>query len=445
MKKEQLIKKIGDAVMKNSKKGILTLTKFVGTYNYKSGYDSYFAVSIDMDNTLVVYSYYQNDRGEHIDTCTYKLADLPENELKEVYKNLNTDDKYSTKYAVWTNTEEKNLEILIANGIYKQTKKKEAFIDIDSIPELENEKDAYWIDRDENVGIMKYRGRTPLGEPVYEVGGHGFIDQPYFLDGKPRVFHETKHYRKNKGAFFIVDYDDSDNHAFIFVPTKEQLLDIAKKERNIKVYYFVDDILASWRQTRDSAPEKSENVHTFEDKNEAIAFINEKKEAFLKKYGTLLEKLNNCKTEISEALGGISFEEINNSSIEAKDYQPGVKYHESWGSKFSKMPFTITSVEEKTGLLLTDNGFVLKPGCHLMTTENVNASKTLEKYKKVAEYVKDIDKCIHLLNRAIKSLNEYVPFTGECQFPGWIENDSKTLLNNKSNVMKKITSEVMAS
>ena len=135
---------------------------------------------------------------------------------------------------------------------------------------------------------------------------------------------------------------------------------------------------------------------------------------------------------------------MNNNFIKAKDYQPGVKYYESrWSSKFSEMPFTITSVEEKTGLLLTDNGFVLKPDCHLMTTESVNASKTLEKYKEVAEYVKDIDRCIHLLNHVTKNLNEYVPFTGEYQFPDWIEHDPKAVLKKKLSILEKLVSTVV--
>ena len=119
MKKEELINKIGDVVMKNSKKGKLTTTKFVGTYNYKSGYDTYFAVSLDMNKVLVVYSYYQNDRGEHIDTPTYKLYDLPDKELQEVYKNLNIEDIDSLRYAAWSGIEEKNLAILTTLGIFR--------------------------------------------------------------------------------------------------------------------------------------------------------------------------------------------------------------------------------------------------------------------------------------------------------------------------------------
>ena len=446
MKKEQLIKKIGDVVMKNSKKGVLTLTKFVGTYNYKSGYDSYFAVSVDANNTLIVYSYYQNDRHEHIDTCTYKLADLPEDELKEVYKNLNTDDEDSAQYAGWTNTEEKNLEILIANGIYSQPKKKkEAFIDVDSIPELENEKDAYWVDRDENVGIMKFRGTTALGERVYEVSGKGFIDRPFRIDDGARAFHEAKSYRRNKGVFLIVNGDDTDNYDLLFVPDKKTLLDLAKKERKIKTYYFINNILESWKRTTDKSQEiKKEGVVMFDDKDKAIAYYNEQKEAFIKKYKKLLEKLSSCKAEVAGALEGISLEKPHR--IEAKDYEPGVKYFQtSWGTEFSEEPFTISTVEESTGLLFTDNGFVLNPNDKLMTVEDANNVKILNKYKSVSDYISEIDSKIGLLTRITEALENQTLLGDDVCCPSWFEEESKKLLKKKSDTLKKAMSTVTTS
>ena len=133
MNKQEIINEIKKVVDANSKKGKLTTTKFVGTYNYKSGYDTYIAVSYNPKNQLVVYSYYQNDRGEHLETCVYEIEELPEKELNEVFENLNTVSEDILEYIEWIHLDDKNQEVIAKLGLYKPKKKKEVVYDINSI------------------------------------------------------------------------------------------------------------------------------------------------------------------------------------------------------------------------------------------------------------------------------------------------------------------------
>lgn len=448
MKREQLIKKIETVVKKNSKKGILTTTKFVGTYNYKSGYDTYIAVSYDETGNIVVYSYYQNDRNEHIDTYTTKLSELPDKELEAVFKTLGTDDDDINHYVAWENLEEKNVEILTTLGMYKPVKKAAKFIDIDNIPELGNDKDAYWIDRDENVGVLRFKGCAPSGHEIYEVEGKNIVDHPYDMDDKVRLFHWTDKYRANKGAFMVVDGDDTSDYDFIYVPTKEQLLDIAEKERAVKQYFFVENDLSTWKRYKIQDPRKNpkDGVAVFDNKKEAVEHFNMLKEQFKTKFTNLLSRLEKCKNSIIEAVMTDEVVDADKCTIEAKDAVIGKKYYQCnlWGEIRVKEPFTVIARDENSGILTLDNGCILAPNYHVMELENGAKVIEKEKHKSVIQYIDALEGHEYTTKRILEMLETCVPFTRDCSIPTGCYDNAVKSIELKSTMLKCVKKTVKA-
>ena len=426
MNKEQLIKKIGDVVMKNSKKGVLTTTKFVGTYNYKSGYDSYFAVSLDMNKVLVVYSYYQNDRGEHIDTPTYKLADLPEKELQEVYKNLNTEDADSLRYAAWSGTEEKNLAILTTLGIFKPKPVKNKIIDINAVPDLENPDDAYYIDRDENVHILKCLGKTIMGASIFDVEKdcEGDYDQPYHTD-EPETFCKMVKPVKNKGIFMVVEGDDISEYKYLYVPDKKTLAKLIKKQQSYKMYYFINTMLESWKSEKCEKPKPTDGRFDFTDKEEAIAKFEEVRNDLLTQLKDAKAKLEKKMEKTKEASNGVKLLDYDDFHILPKNAVPGTTYYVEGKEKKYLGPFTVTSVNPERKYCTLDNGLLVYGWRRIITPENLEDYKLSKKYEKAKEYIDYIERALKYVDASIEFAEEAKPFVkDDRRIPAWVINDA---------------------
>jgi len=441
MNKEQLIKKIGDVVMKNSKQGKLTTTKFVGTYEYKSGYDSYFAVSIDLEKVLTVYSYYQNDRGEHIDTITYKLADLPEEEVQKIYDNLNTEDKDTLNYVGWTETEDKNLEIIKHLGIYTPKPKKAKQLLVDDIPELESKDDAYIVDRDNNIRILKCAGKSPApGEiKVFEVEKNyeGEYEQPLY-DNKTYSFCETGKYKKNKGIFGVVcDFDEMSDDKYLFVPNKKELVKLIERVNTIKTFYLVNkNTLYTIKKEFETDYEVDDKYTSFDTKEEAVAFFNKAKEDKLKSLTNLKQKLEDKIAKAKESTNGVELLEYRDVHILHTDAKPGQEYYVYYDSKYYG-PYTVTKM--KNGITYLDGGFALGKWERLITPEDRKRFKASEKFKKVSDYIGNALRQLRYVEGAIKTTNSIVPFVKTDEYiPDWIEEDTKEFLNKHVPALKTV-------
>lgn len=437
MKKEQLIKKIGDVVMKNSKKGILTTTKFVGTYEYKCGYDSYFAVSLNMDKVLIVYSYFQNDRGEHLDTPTYKLADLPEKELQEIYDNLNTDDKDVLGYVGWTETEEKNLAILVELGLFKPKKTKEYKpIDINTVPDLENPDDAYCIDRDENVRILKCIGKTIFGNPIFDVekNWEGKYEQPYHTD-KPDTFCEQRKTVKNKGIFIAADGYDISEDKYLFVPNKEALATLLKKQAAYKEHYFINTMLESWKRVSSEKPKKETGRFHFTDKEKAIIKFNELRDDLLKQMKDTKAILEDKVKEVNELTKGLKLLDYDDCRILPEDAVVGQEYYVESGNYPKREyigPFKVVKVDKEREFITLENGSLIYGFTRIITPENLEAYNISCKNGKLMDYLDDLKKAMRYLNDAIDFAEKVKPFTNyDSCVPGWILKDAQELAKKK--------------
>lgn len=429
MNKEQLIKRIGDVVMKNSKKGILTTTKFVGTYNYKSGYDSYFAVSLDMNKVLVVYSYYQNDRGEHIDTPTYKLSDLPEKELQEVYNNLNTEDKYVLEYVGWTETEEVNKAILEQLGVYKPKKAKVKQLSVDDIPELENEDDAYVIDRDNNISILKCAGRTPWGKKVFvvEQDYEGNYAQPLY-DDKPYTFCDTGKFRKNKGIFVVaLGYEDTSDAKYLFVPDKKTLVGLIKKTNKFKDYFIVrEENLMTFKKTLGKDPDDEEDAKFFTDKTEATNYFEVLRKRKLESLTTLKIKLEKRIKETKDATKGVELVSFNDTHIRHTNGVVGQLYYIHNDQKYYG-PFKL--IKSENGIGYFEGGAVTMGWNRIATPEDMEKYKMSEKFKTLKEHIESLEREIHWVEQGIKDAASIIPFSTKDKYvPSWIEKEAKDTL-----------------
>lgn len=441
MNKEQLIKKIGDVVMKNSKQGKLTTTKFVGTYEYKSGYDTYFAVSIDLEKVLVVYSYYQNDRGEHIDTITYKLADLPEEEVQKIYDNLNTEDKDILNYVGWTETEDKNLEIIKHIGIYTPKPKKVKQLSVDDIPELENKDDAYIVDRDNNIRILKCAGKSPVpgGRKVFEVEKNydGKYKQPLY-DNKTYSFCETGKYKKNKGIFGVVLLSgDMSDDKYLFVPNKKELIKLIERTNTIKTFYLIDkDTLYSTSKEFETDYKVDDRYTSFGTKQEAVAFFNKAKEDKLKSLTSLKQELEDKIAKAKESTNGVELLEYRDVHILHTDAKPGQKYYIYYDKKYYG-PYTVTKV--KNGITYLDGGFALGNWERLITPEDCERFKASEKFKKVSDYIDNALRELRYVEGAINTANSIVPFVKTDNYiPNWIEKDAEEFLKKHVPALKTV-------
>ena len=466
MKREQLIKKISDQVLNNAKKGKVTTTKFVGTYNYKSGYDTYVAVALDKDNKLIVYSYYQNDRGEHLDTYTKKLVELTDKELAEVLENINTKDKEILDIIAWDVIDEKAVEIFVKLGLYTPKPKKDFEIDINKLPELSDKKDGYWVDRKGNVGLMKYIGDVAYCSKystltnknderyyrIYDAVGLK-LDYPYeTISAKTKNDFKSKYnffgYKdrpmKNDGIFKVLDHRERSPYAYVFVATKDMLINLIDKSRGVglKTYYYVGNDLSTWIKETQEEPTTEDGAKAFTDREEANKYYNQLKEEYIAKFKDWKEKLQEKKNRLQKILDENCPYIEKDFSINAKDAKPGVEYMFAYtymhhtenyrNVEFHhelKETFVIDHIDEY-GFPRLKDGRIIRKSEKLITTENDKLVEQTHKFSKLPPLICEIDDTIkHRLDVIIKHTDLFKPFSeSQNTIPEWYERDFKKLM-----------------
>ena len=277
MTKELMLKRIQAEVAKNAKQGKLVTTKYVGPFEYKSGYDTYIAVGFDDKDKIVVFSYYQNDRGEHIDTYKVDILNLTDKVLSEVYENLSTTDEDVRDYIEWTHLDDKYKDKLASLGLFKLKNPSERPIDVDNLPTLKDDTEAYVIDRQYNVGVMKYVGIDfKRGKPLWQ-GPNGCvacIDEKNKYEVVEYIGHEVK----NSNFFKILcGYKEYSEGSHFFVRNKEALLDAIEKSKTLKRYYIVSlakDRFLYGNILKVAKSDLDKDTVAFEEEQDAVDFYN---------------------------------------------------------------------------------------------------------------------------------------------------------------------------
>ena len=433
-----IIENIKAIVLENAKKGELTTTKYVGPYNYKSGFDNYFAMSLNKKGEVIVYSFYENDRGEHISTGTIELTKLSEKVLNEVYENINTEDEDILSRLKWYERWEPelfthNTDILVYLGIIKPKKseKKETYkLDLDKIPELANKKDAYYINRNHEVGLLKYIGDFPdgffCGSSYFN--GKKVHDRLYSLDGKkdvtmiggekchdgrPHFFSYLSDEVTNKGCFKVLDNDRRSNNAFIFVPNKEILIDLFERanDRRKKYLYVVNaNLLCCFKS--ENSPESikkdcGNEVIIFTDKDKAIAKFDEIKNETLGKLDSYIRLLEDKLPELNKLCEGHEKEKYYETTLE--NLKVGDQFVRSYTDK---NVFTIRKIDEY-GAIHVDNG-VMPPHYMVLPCEHLENVKIERAYKDLRSTIYKIEGFVkNMKERYRQSLEDYTPFIDE--------------------------------
>ena len=141
-------------------------------------------------------------------------------------------------------------------------------IDLGKIQELENENDAYWMDRKGNIGILKFVGECD--------GSHykGQRSRLYKLKGKLEYIVTSKDFKEidffgdyeskwTNNALFSKLGEKCHNYSHMFIPNMEKLLWLSEFEldKDEKVF-CVSNSLYTFKENSDLAKEYK-NLKTF--------------------------------------------------------------------------------------------------------------------------------------------------------------------------------------
>lgn len=433
MKTLEEIKKI---VMENAKKGKFTTTKYVGPYEYKSGFDNYFALSFNKKGEVIVYSFYENDRGEHIDTYSVELSKLDEKVLNEVYENINTKDEKILRLLDWHEEWEPSLfehneKILLHLGIIKpkesDIKQKEVFeLDEKSIPKLESKKDAYFITRTHKIGVLKCTGETPrelsrcfysdYPELIYEFTdpdeNKGVITALYEY-GKmmPFTFGTLNNKVKNKGCFAAISRDKKSDWKYIFVPTKDKLVELFNKANAIgdeKDYYIINTEFICCFKCKDIDRLTEKHFVIFSDKNEALKKFEEFRKELNIKLDDYLKKSTELLNARKELLGNNTKEK--RFFIEVNKLKVGDKFV---SKADSKNVYTIVKKSGEMGTIYLEGGGVVYPTKEVLPCDKIEDYNLEREYEKLRRNIKNIGDFIDCIKHVKKELKEYTPIVDD--------------------------------
>ena len=421
-KKANNIKLVADMVIANSAKGKVTTTKYVGTYEYKSGYDTLFAVGYDENKNIVAYSYYQNDRGEHIDTITYPLNKLTEKQLNEVAENLNTKNKDILSYIKYLCFEDRYKELLEKLGIFTPKKKPTYEIDPNKIPELENENDAYRIDRKCNVTILKFIGNVKNENTQLFLAQDGTWCE-VCKNTTIRVFGCLKKAVKNNPTFFVLSGETYSQQEYGFVRNKKMLLDVVEKAKTLGTYYVVrtdnEEYLKAFKTRTISRLELKNNyegkAEIFDTEQEAVMFrnslISEAREKALK----LLKQCNELIDNFAPQYKADYFELYKQLKTMPAKVIPGTYYQlNHCENGCTIVPIEIVKIDPTPheeccyshGIAFLKDGTIIEGGWAIFTKENANKLQTIyndENWQKNKEKVENLKRGKEWLESYIKN------------------------------------------
>lgn len=462
MEKLEEIKKV---VMDNAKKGKLTTTKYVGPYQYKSGYDNYFSLSFDKEGNVIVYSLFKNDRGEHIDTDVVKLSDLDEKVLNEVYENINTKDQNIIDILEWyekwePSLYEHNTDILTYLGIIKpkekNTKQKEIFVlDEKNIPVLKNKKDAYFITRSHKVGVLTYKGEVPkelsyqysIDDPerIYEFTDpdecRGVITSSASYNSKEVfTFGCLDKEVKNKGCFAVGNDEKKSDDKYIFVKTKKLLIELFNEANKIeeeknKYYYIINTNFINCFKTKEVDRFTEKHFIVFSDKNEALKKFEEIKKRLNKKLDDYLEKAEKLLEERIKLLGNNTREK--EFYIDAYKLKVGDKFV---ANEKYKNVYTVAKKDGNKCIIYLEGGGVIHPYKNVLPYDKLEDIKIEREYSKLRENIRDIESFINGRERDKEDLNNYTPIIDDTYVFSVkrIEDRYKEILKTDFNINKSI-------
>lgn len=265
-------------------------------------------------------------------------------------------------------------------------------IDFEKIEQLPNKNDAYWMDRANNVGVLKfvgedgdvhYKGQRARhykmnGRLAYVITHEKFKEIDFF--GDVDVLASAK-MRDNKA--FSEFGDDCKNYRYMFIPNREKLELVANLEKCNEKVYCVHERLGTFVE-KAILFEKNQYTKAFKNLDEATEYYNELKKKIFDDTEKAAAILNNLYTTFNDFLvsnGVDTHTKI--KEIRARDAKFGEKYHQiNLSNGYTKSTITIKYIDDD-GIVHLTNNKVLLPHTELVSEEEYQKYKLKEKYGEI--------------------------------------------------------------
>ena len=318
-------------------------------------------------------------------------------------------------------------------------------LNFNSIPELNSPNDAYYLDRNENIGVLEFVGEYAGSLP------EGWHIRYYKRDGKELMtiktckdfnhdcilFCDRGNTYENKGVFALLDpVNRYDYFEYALVPNKEILLGLFNQRNDISNVYHVYNTL-------ETAVTMGSSIggNVFRNKHDALLYYNELKDKVCSKLDSIMSGLENLKAMIKNALLM-----LNNlptiSSIYAKQAKRGEKYHVFYSHerKYSDESFIVDHVDYD-GVAHLKNGKVFGPDELLMSDEFYCKQGLFTIRHELRSNIEEIK----MLSRHINAFDRNVePFTGKYNGINWmyLEAKYKGLRESINDIIKSLNKEL---
>lgn len=318
-------------------------------------------------------------------------------------------------------------------------------LDFNSIPELNNSNDAYYLDRNENIGVLEFVGEYAGSLP------EGWHMRYYKRDGKELMTIKTckdfNHdcilfcYRndtyENKGVFALIDpVNRIDCFEYALVPNKEILFGLFNQRNDISNVYHVYDTLETGVTIGSYDGGKA-----FRNKHDALLYYNELKGKVCSKLDSIMSGLENLKAMAENALLILKNLPVS-LSISANEAKKGEKYHVFYSHerKYSDESFIIDHVDYD-GVAHLKNGKVFGPDELLMSDEFYCKQGLFAIRNELHSNIEDI----RALSERINAFDRNVePFTGKYNGINWkyLEEKYERLRESINDIIKSLNKEL---
>lgn len=323
-------------------------------------------------------------------------------------------------------------------------KNEKYYLDVNNIPKLENENDAYYIDRDHNVGVLKFIDEelSEFAHHDYE-GGKSFCPRYYAVLGKNEVLKAKPYYHdgpflvkygdgkliKDEGCFAIVSDNKKSYEKYIFVPSKKNLIRLFKEANRYearKTAYVIDIVnISCFKEKRSVSVLKKEygskNIIISFDENEILNKFEDIKRELYNKLDDYIKSATKLLESNKRML--IGHEEERDYEILSGELKQG----DSFVSKNQPNKRYTVSHIDRYGLIHLKGGGVIGTDTYVLPCDNIKyLDDDIKKYNKLRRHNELLSRFIKSTQDRKKRLNEYTPLLNENAYVfkvSWLEKE----------------------
>ena len=306
---------------------------------------------------------------------------------------------------------------------------KKFVLDLNKIPELENANDAYYIDRNHNVGVLKYIGERPkdFGSWAGHINGKTFNPRTYVALGKNDILETTLYGLGTSAIMFEYEPESFLNNGcfsvlrrkfkysqgrYIFVPNKQALIDIFANVKDIhdnnEKYVLNTENLFCFKSTESAVALKEEygrDIIICFDKDTLITKFESAKENYLKKADEYIKTLSDLATCRTNLLG--THTNSVDYYVKLGTLNVGDKFVER--IKDEKNVYTIIEIDEY-GIIHVENDKVIPPTINVLPFDRVKAAKREIVYGDLRDSLQTINAWLKSVKNSMEKASKATPF-----------------------------------